>query len=223
MDLAWIRSVLAELGLQARLAEIRRAEAAARVELSRLVEAGAGTEGPDSFEAYLGALLRRLDPQAPAHLSRELARRLRPGNGARELWSQVLPGVREALERIGSLGLKRIVVSNSDGGVEARLARVGLAPLLEGVIDSQRLGVEKPDPAIFVHALRAAGTRPERSLHVGDLLSVDVRGAQQAGIHALLLDPYGDWQGADCERAPDLDEVSRRLAAALGDRRPETP
>jgi hypothetical protein len=33
-------------------------------------------------------------------------------------------------------------------------------------------------------------------------------------VHALLLDPYGDWKGVDCERSADLWELAHRLRAA---------
>ena len=49
-----------------------------------------------------------------------------------------------------------------------------------------------------------AGARPERTLHVGDIYHADVVGARAAGVHALLLDPHGDWPELACERAVDL-------------------
>ena len=61
------------------------------------------------------------------------------------------------------------------------------------VIDSALVGYEKPDPRIFAAALERTGADPDRTLHIGDLYHADVVGARTAGIHALLLDPYGDW------------------------------
>ena len=89
----------------------------------------------------------------------------------------------------------------------------GLREHLSFVIDSAIVGCEKPDRRIFEHALRQSGARPERTLHVGDLYHADVTGARAAGIHALLLDPYDDWTGTDCDRAPDLWTVAERFAA----------
>jgi FMN phosphatase YigB (HAD superfamily) len=51
-------------------------------------------------------------------------------------------------------------------------------------------------------------------VHVGDLFHADVAGARAAGVHAVLLDPYGDWPDVDCARARDLGEVAERLAQA---------
>jgi len=76
--------------------------------------------------------------------------------------------------------------------------------LFESVIDSRIVGYEKPDPRIFEHALNVSGASPETTLHIGDLYHADVVGARAAGIHALLLDPYGDWINVDCELVPDM-------------------
>jgi FMN phosphatase YigB (HAD superfamily) len=49
---------------------------------------------------------------------------------------------------------------------------------------------------------------------VGDLYHADVVGARAAGIHAALLDPFGDWPDADCERLVDLTALVERLREA---------
>jgi len=65
------------------------------------------------------------------------------------------------------------------------------------------VGVEKPDPRIFGLALARAGLAPGEAAYVGDLYSVDVRGARAAGMGAVLLDPGGHWGARDCPMAPD--------------------
>ena len=72
-------------------------------------------------------------------------------------------------------------------------------------------GVEKPDPRIFEIALARCGADPRRTLYIGDLYHADVVGARRAGLHALLLDPYGDWPPMDCDRATDLSAVADKL------------
>lgn len=46
------------------------------------------------------------------------------------------------------------------------------------------LGVRKPNPAIFSHALDALNVSPEEAAMVGDALSTDIVGAQKLGIFA---------------------------------------
>src|SRR5262249_23746400 len=106
---------------------------------------------------------------------------------------------------------------NSDGTVESSLEAAGLRPFFAVVVDSHLAGVEKPDPRIFTHALEQAGAQAGRTLHIGDIYHADVLGARGAGIHALLLGPYGDWPTASlddrCERLRDLWAVADRLTA----------
>ncbi len=83
-------------------------------------------------------------------------------------------------------------------------------------MDSAIVGFEKPDPRIFEHALAAIGAAPERAAHVGDLYHADVTGARAAGVHPVLLDPFGDWHAVDCERARDLPDLAARIAEARG-------
>ena len=79
------------------------------------------------------------------------------------------------------------------------------------MVDSQVVGFEKPDPRIFTHALSLHGSDPARTLHVGDMYAADITGARAAGLHALLLDPYGDWGDVDCAVARDVPALAQRL------------
>jgi putative hydrolase of the HAD superfamily len=113
------------------------------------------------------------------------------------LWTWVQEGAADALTRVHDLGYRVGVVSNADGRVEDLLRRVGLADLVEFVIDSRSVGVAKPDPRIFRMGAERLGLRPEECLYVGDLYGVDVMGARAAGLVPLLLDPFdrfGEWE-----------------------------
>ncbi len=220
MDFTWIRAELARRGVECEVEALRRAEAAARPVVSTAVARLASTEGTDVFALYLRASLERLETAQPLSDGRleELVEELVPVLGApgmtERLWSAVLPGVREALTSLRDLGLRMVVVSNSDGTVEHALTEHGLRPYFEAVLDSHVVGFEKPDPRIFQHALEISGSRPERTLHVGDMYHADVAGARSAGIDALLLDPYDVWTDVDCARAPNVAAVSREIVAA---------
>lgn len=220
IDFDWIASELASRQLACRSEALRRAEAAARPGYSRRLFVD-GVAGADIFCAYLTAILEQLEITArlPAvdleRLVTELRAVLRPDGRANVLWRSVMPRVPEALDRLRRRGLTLVVVSNSDGTAECSLEEAGLRPYLSAVIDSAVVGYEKPDVRIFECALERCGARPERTLHVGDMYHADVAGARAAGLHALLLDPYGDWSAIDCECAPDLWTVADLLEPSL--------
>lgn len=134
-----------------------------------------------------------------------------PLHAERNLWSGVDPGTAPALGRLKAAGLKLGVVSNSDGRVEQALRDVGLAEYFEVVVDSKLVGFEKPDPRIFLPALKALQVTPEEALYVGDLYEVDVIGARRAGMDVVLLDPAGLHASRDVPTARDVAAVADRL------------
>ncbi len=71
-----------------------------------------------------------------------------------------------------------------------RLAGSKMANIFRAVIISEEIGVAKPDPAYFGHALGQAGW-PDRSevLVIGDSLNSDMRGAAQSGLDACWYNP----------------------------------
>jgi putative hydrolase of the HAD superfamily len=68
------------------------------------------------------------------------------------------------------------------------------------IVDSHLEGVEKPDPEIFRRALARLGATADRTLFVGDIVSIDVVGARGAGLRPVLLDAAGAYEDADCDR-----------------------
>jgi len=70
------------------------------------------------------------------------------------------------------------------------------------------VGVAKPDPAIFDHALvHFAEFDRARILYVGDSVTMDVGAATAAGLHPVLIDPFDDHAGADFERIRSVEDV----------------
>lgn len=187
----------AALGLPLEAAALdRSAGAAARaVEEVRAVDR-------ERARVYLEALFTRAG--VPAARMEEVSACLQRLHGERNLWCRTAEGTREALDRLRSAGLRLGVVSNSDGRVEEALEAAGLRDRFGVVLDSARVGVEKPDPAIFRAALAALGVAPEEALYVGDLYDVDVVGARAAGIEAVLLVSDAATAGPECRRVESL-------------------
>jgi len=125
-------------------------------------------------------------------------------------WDQILPGTREALDRIRQ-NFRIAVISNADGGIERVLSRCGIAACFESITDSGIVGVEKPRPEIFAAALKAMQARADESLYVGDVYSVDYVGARNAGMEAILLDLAGAYRDRDLPRIESLEQLETWL------------
>jgi putative hydrolase of the HAD superfamily len=129
------------------------------------------------------------------------------------LWETVPPDVLPALQRFRAAGLTLAVASNANGVLHRCLERNDLTRYFDVICDSALEGVEKPAPRFFELLLERAGSRPETTIHVGDLYYVDVLGARAAGIRPLLLDPLQLYGGFDVERIASLGDALNVVTA----------
>lgn len=125
-------------------------------------------------------------------------------------WDQILPGTRDALDRIKQQ-YSIAVISNADGRIDEVLRRCGICDCFASITDSGNVGHEKPHPAIFAAALRALKADPADSLYVGDLYSVDYVGARNAGMQAVLFDVAGAYRGREFPRVESLNQLEHWL------------
>ena len=130
------------------------------------------------------------------------------------LWRWTIPETRSALDELAAAEVPMGVVSNASGQIEGMLIReicqVGPGPHVEMrcIVDSHVVGVAKPDPTIFDHALpHFEEFDRERIAYVGDSVTMDIGAATAAGLHPILLDPYDDHVGADFERIRAVAEL----------------
>ncbi len=127
-------------------------------------------------------------------------------------WDQILPGTREALERLRKQ-YAIAVISNADGRIDAVLRRCGIVDCFQSITDSGHVGHEKPHPAIFEAALREMKADAADSLYVGDVYSVDYVGARQAGMQAVLFDVAGAYREREFPRVESLVALEKWLEA----------
>ena len=107
----------------------------------------------------------------------------------KNLWDSIIPEARATVEFFRAHGVRVGVISNSDGRVQQQLENSGLADLFEFIIDSQVVGVEKPDVRIFEMGLGRVELDSQDVLYVGDFICIDHEGATKAGMPAVIIDP----------------------------------
>jgi putative hydrolase of the HAD superfamily len=100
------------------------------------------------------------------------------------LWRGEIPGMVALVRELAGRGVRVGILSNSEGHLAELLDEIGIADAFHAIIDSGRVGIEKPDRRIFDHALAALGvTRP--GIHIGDSWPADIAGALGAGWRAI--------------------------------------
>jgi HAD superfamily hydrolase (TIGR01662 family) len=147
-------------------------------------------------------------PSTDSELFKEWAHIIEIRHQSENLWQRMIPGTREALEKIQKKGLVMGVVSNADGRVEEILERLGIAKFFSIIIDSHIEKVEKPNPEIFIRALKRLNLKAEETIYIGDFYSIDVVGARKGGLGAVLMDPANAWNCNDVPRISSLDQLA---------------
>jgi len=135
----------------------------------------------------------------------------------RNLWRRPIPGMIELVRELKQQGVPIAIVSNSEGYLAELIEELGWSRDFDVVVDSGRIGIDKPDPRIFAHACAAVGVPPQHFLHVGDAWEADVQGALGASASAVWFDsrhreralPERVYGAAN---AQELREVLARLA-----------
>jgi len=163
-----------------------------------------GTRG--DIDAYYAGTLAAAG--VPAAMTRELVEAFQTRHRTPDgLWSRPVEGARTGLDGVAALGLRVACVSNSDGRAEHHLKHCGMREGLEFVVDSEIVGVEKPDPRIFQIALERMGLAPERALYVGDIQCVDAVGSTAAGMYFVLIDPFRNYAAAGMSSITGMDQL----------------
>ena len=136
----------------------------------------------ERFRRYLAITGERADPEA---LNRDHLRAL--GEGA-----MLLPGAEE-LCRVLSRDHRLYLLTNAVASVQkARFANSAIAPYFQGAFISEEVGVGKPDPAYFDYVFHAVpGLARDNALVIGDSLTSDIQGANNAGLPCCWFNPKG--------------------------------
>jgi putative hydrolase of the HAD superfamily len=104
-----------------------------------------------------------------------------------ENWTP-LPGAHSALQQLREAELKLGIISNFDHRLYRILEGLGLRAFFDTVTISSEAGYAKPAREIFATAMASLGVTADEAVHVGDSALLDVRGAQDAGLRAILID-----------------------------------
>ena len=215
LDFEWMSELLETFGMHVPAIALRRAEVAGRRRYDASVgvphaddEAPLGSTG--DARAYFAGTLEAAG--VPVAALPELHERLMARHADCGLWTRPVEGARGMLDAIAALGVRRAVVSNSDGRAEQHLIDCGVREGLEFVVDSHLVGVEKPAARIFEIALERLSVSADRALYVGDIIAVDVRGARAAGMHVVLIDPYRDYAPAGVMQVPHIGALPAWIA-----------
>ena len=147
-------------------------------------------------------------------------------SGALESDLTLAPNVADTLRALKAADVRLGIICDVGMTPSTALRKVleefGVMDLFDHHAFSDDVGVYKPDPSIFAHALEGLGVEPEEAAHVGDLRRTDVAGANGVGWTSVRYAGLFD-DDEDGGEHPDPDGIAdhvitdhAQLPAVLG-------
>ena len=203
LDLAFLARGLAERGIAVEPAALRVGAPAAWRRYDERADAGLHDR---LWHELLADHLRGADLIDPARIATEVEW-LWSQQPTRNLFRAPISDMVALARDLRGRGVRTAVLSNSEGRLAELLAEIGLADAFEVIVDSGRVGIEKPDPRIFELVLAELGA-PGPAIHIGDSWSADIAGALAVGWRAI-------WYGRRAVAVDDPRVASAKNAAEV--------
>jgi HAD superfamily hydrolase (TIGR01509 family) len=122
-------------------------------------------------------------PEPPAEINQEVVRRMS------DLYREtlpLLPGAREAVERLAARWPLGLASSSNRPIIELALALAGLAQYFQVTVSSEEAERGKPAPDVYVEAARRLGVSPSRCAAIEDSHN-GIRSAHAAGMIVVAI------------------------------------
>jgi FMN phosphatase YigB (HAD superfamily) len=214
----WL-SVLAEAGHPLERAELEAVFERSWKVFTQAWKANVQYTAADAVEAMVGEIGGDLGPEVREQLAGAMVR-------TSDEPLDPTPGIGECLEALRGADIRIGIICDvgmtPSPVLRDHLAHHDLLRFFDHWSFSDEVGVYKPDPVIFEHALGGLGTTADRAAHVGDLRRTDVAGALAMGMVAVRYTGVADDDDAalgEGHPAPEADYVvddHRLLPAVLG-------
>jgi putative hydrolase of the HAD superfamily len=104
--------------------------------------------------------------------------------------TNLFPHAHETLQYLQGKYTLHLISNGFKESSELKIGNTNIGGYFQHIIISEVIGVNKPDKAIFEHALNLAGAVKSESLMIGDSLEADVYGALNFGMDAIYFNPF---------------------------------
>jgi FMN phosphatase YigB (HAD superfamily) len=167
------------------------------------------TNEGDDDKFWIGYTHRRLAALGISHDQADsLAPRVSAHMGEAYKPESIVPDdARKILPVLKNAGYLLAVISNRDKPFHETLESHGISEFFQFSLAGGEVEAFKPEPEIFVHALKRADVTAKETIYVGDNYYADVVGSRRAGIKPVLYDPAGIFPDADCAVIRSFEEL----------------
>lgn len=105
---------------------------------------------------------------------------------------QIFPGVEDLLKKLIHQGFELYAATNGITYIQTgRLEQSGISPFFKEIFISEQLHTQKPDAAFYEKiGSRIPNFDKNQTLMIGDSLSADIQGGNNAGIDTIWYNPH---------------------------------
>jgi putative hydrolase of the HAD superfamily len=126
-------------------------------------------------------------------------------------FNNLFEGTMEILEYLYSKYQLHIITNGFKEVQQGKLNNSNINRFFSTVTNSEMVGVKKPNPKIFSHALSVAKATTENSIMIGDNLEADVQGALNIGLDAICFNYHNEDLDTDVKQVDNLLELKYYL------------
>jgi len=177
------QKILEHEGIYVSVEKVEKAFVMAKEELGNVFEELIGKmPSPEFYHMWDSHVLKALEVEDNGDLAREINKQWMDMSGI-----TIFPDAKPTLTVLRGKGIKTGIVSNAyEEEIQQICEMVGLDDF-DIIVGSDTAQKAKPDPEIFLYALRKLGIIPEEAIYVGNDLEKDYRGAERTGMIPLLV------------------------------------
>jgi len=126
-------------------------------------------------------------------------------------FNHLFSGTIELLEFLFAKYKLHIITNGFKEAQQAKLNQSNIDHYFLTVTNSEMVGVKKPNPKIFHHALHMANATIENSIMIGDNLEADILGALNIGMDAICFNYHNEVLASDLIGVDHLLEIKNYL------------
>lgn len=107
-------------------------------------------------------------------------------------FNHLFDGTIELLDYLKGKYQLHIITNGFEEVQTKKMSNAGILHYFDQVITSESVGVKKPNPKVFTHALSKANASPKASMMIGDNLEADILGAKACDIDVIYCNFEND-------------------------------
>lgn len=123
----------------------------------------------------------------------------------------LIHGAIEILEYLKPKYQLHIITNGFEEVQHKKLKKSGGDIYFETVTNSEEVGVKKPNPLIFEHALKKSGAEVNESIMIGDSYEADILGAENIGMRTIFFNYHGEKIPKKYDEVSNLMDIMQHL------------